>query len=194
MRFFRKVRAVSNLKLIWVFVSPFLANIVIVSTALRYTAQSAYTGTPLTMTLMCNPLMGHISAMYSLTTGGSSFGSRFDFNAYSYVSELSIGCELWRSFEPKLEPSTLAKTENDKASESQPQPGVFEDHHEVEKEEEADPVFSTIKASTSLHARSLNLLWEGRFKDVLVSAGVGLSFAARTPECVKIGVSLQYNS
>lgn len=67
------------------------------STCLRYTTQSAYTGTPLTMSLLCNPLMGQISTMYSLATRASSFGSRFDFNIYSYESDLSIGCELWRS-------------------------------------------------------------------------------------------------
>lgn len=136
------------------------------STALRYTAQSAYTGTPLTMTLMCNPLMGHISAMYSLTAGESSFGSRFEFNAYSYQSDLSVGCELWRS-----QVKNDSQISTDRA-----------------------PVFSAFKASSSLHGRSLNLLWEGRFKELLVSAGFGLSFASRTPECSQIGISFQYSS
>lgn len=132
------------------------------SAALRYTAQSAYTGTPLTMALMCNPLMGHLAAMYSLTAGGHSFGSRIEFNVYSYESDLSVGCELWRS---------------------------------QEKEEETTPIFSTIKASTSLKTRSLNMLWEGRFKDLLVSTGVGLTaLPSQTLELSQLGVSIQYSS
>lgn len=131
---------------------------------------------------MCNPLMGHISAMYSLTTGGTSFGSRFDFNGYSYVSELSIGCELWRSGETSDETSVKSNNEDEENSVK----GDVEETH--------GPVFSSFKASTSLHAKSLKLLWEGRFKEVLVSAGVGLSFASRTPEFSQLGVSLQYSS
>lgn len=69
------------------------------STCLRYTAQSLYTGTPLTMSLLCNPLMGQISSTYSLSTRTLSLGSRFDFNIYSYESDLSIGWEFWRSFD-----------------------------------------------------------------------------------------------
>lgn len=103
--------------------------------------------------------MGHIAAMYSLTTGDASFGSRFEFNAYSYESDLSVGCELWRS-----------------------------------QNTEISPVFGVFKASSSFHKRSLNLLWEGRFKDLLVSAGVGLSLASQVPACSKIGVSFQYSS
>lgn len=111
------------------------------------------------MALMCNPLIGHISAMYSLKTNLASFGSQFEFNAYSYESDLSVGCELWRSEKP----GELA-------------------------------VFRTIKTSGSLARRSLNILWEGRFKELLVSAGVGFSFASRIPECSTIGVSFQYSS
>lgn len=171
----------------------------LVSTALRYTTQSAYTGTPLTMTLMCNPLMGHISAMYSLTTGGSSFGSRFDFNVYSYESELSMGCELWRSdFSGKSMPSLLTNiTAPTPTVEREKRVGntlIQQSTAEEEVEEEQGPVFSTFKVSTSLYAKSLNFLWEGRFKEVLVSAGVGLSFAFKTPEFSKLGVSLQYSS
>uniref|UniRef100_A0A060SYQ1 Mitochondrial distribution and morphology protein 10 n=1 Tax=Blastobotrys adeninivorans TaxID=409370 RepID=A0A060SYQ1_BLAAD len=67
------------------------------STAIRYTTQSAYTGTPLTLTLMSNPIMGHVSASYALRTSTAlSFASRFDFNVYSYLSDLSLGCEVWK--------------------------------------------------------------------------------------------------
>lgn len=141
------------------------------------------------MTLMCNPLMGHISAMYSLTTGESSFGSRFDFNAYSYVSELSIGCELWRSAQSSTSTSSNLSTDMIESK------SISSEGSDSEADvQEPAPVFSTFKASTSLRAKSLNLLWEGRFQEVLVSAGVGLSLASRTPEFSKLGVSLQYSS
>lgn len=153
------------------------------------------------MTLMCNPLMGHISAMYSLTTGGSSFGSRFDFNAYSYQSDLSVGCEIWRSdysstAKPASSPPKSSKTTEapDLGEKQSEKPIVVHISSEDDESVEVEPVFSTFKASTSLYSKSLNFLWEGRFQEVLVSAGVGLSFASRTPEFSKLGVSFQYSS
>lgn len=131
-----------------------------ISAALRYTDQSAYTGTPLTMTLMCNPLMGHIAAMYSLSAGQYAFGSRFEFNAYSYESDLSVGYEVFRQKPKNVE----------------------------------TPVFSVFKVSTSLKKQSLNLLCEGRFKELLVSTGLGLALSNQGPEIRGFGISLQYSS
>jgi distribution and morphology protein 10 len=136
------------------------------STALRYTTQSAYTGTPLTLTLMSNPLMGHISASYAVrTTTASSFASRFDFNVYSYVSDLSIGCEIWR----RRPISTTVEAAEDEFS-------------------------SVFKASTSLSQQTVRLLWEGKAKEFLVSSGLGLSFADRSPAATSFGIELQYSS
>lgn len=71
------------------------------STALRYVTQSTYTGSPLTLTLMSNPLMGHLSATYAVQTAtNASFASKFDFNLFSYDSDLSLGCEIWRNDSP----------------------------------------------------------------------------------------------
>jgi len=68
-----------------------------VSTGLRYTTLPSHPGIPLTMTLTLNPLMGHLSATYALLAGKSaSFASRFEFNMYSYESDIVLGCELWR--------------------------------------------------------------------------------------------------
>jgi distribution and morphology protein 10 len=135
------------------------------STALRYTTQSAYTGTPLTMTLISNPLMGHISASYALrTTAASSFASRFDFNVYSYLSDLSIGCEIWRT--PR--------------------------NNNLDGSDEYSSVF---KASTSLGTQTLKLLWEGRYRDFLISSGVGLckEHSSRDLDAT-FGIELQYSS
>lgn len=66
-----------------------------ISTGLRYSSQS---GTPVTMTMQWNPLLGHICASYSVQGGGNqAFSTRYDFNMFSYESDLAIACELWRS-------------------------------------------------------------------------------------------------
>ena len=49
------------------------------------------------MTMTISPLMGHLSTTYAIRAGpDAAFCSRFDFNIYSYESDLVIGCELWR--------------------------------------------------------------------------------------------------
>lgn len=81
------------------------------STALRYVTQSTYTGSPLTLTLMSNPLMGHLSATYAVQTATkASFASRFDFNLFSYDSDFSLGCELWRNADSATSPPSVIKS------------------------------------------------------------------------------------
>lgn len=66
------------------------------STAFRYSTRSTSTGKPLTMTLACNPILGHISSTYTVKTSVSStFSSKYDFNWFSYASNLSLGFELY---------------------------------------------------------------------------------------------------
>lgn len=66
------------------------------STALRYSTRSTSTGKPLTMTLSCNPILGHISLTYNVKTSVSStVCSKYDFNWYLYASNLSMGVELY---------------------------------------------------------------------------------------------------
>lgn len=68
-----------------------------VSTGLRYTTLPAHPGIPLTMTLTLNPLMGHLSATYAVRAGKSAaFASRFEFNMFSYESDIVLGAELWQ--------------------------------------------------------------------------------------------------
>lgn len=66
------------------------------STALRYSTRSTSTGKPLTMTLACNPILGQMSSAYTVKTSvRSTFSSRYDFNFFSYRSNLSLGFELY---------------------------------------------------------------------------------------------------
>lgn len=71
------------------------------STALRYSTRSTSTGKPLTMTISCNPILGHISSTYNVKTSvASTVCSKYDFNWYSYASNLSIGFELYNFSKP----------------------------------------------------------------------------------------------
>lgn len=66
------------------------------STSFRYSTRSTSTGKPLTMTLSVNPILGHISSTYNVKTSVSStFCSKYDFNLFSYASNLSLGFELY---------------------------------------------------------------------------------------------------
>mmetsp|Transcript_2413 Transcript_2413/g.2688 ORF Transcript_2413/g.2688 Transcript_2413/m.2688 type:complete len:475 (+) Transcript_2413:36-1460(+) len=66
------------------------------STAFRYSTRSTSTGKPLTMTLACNPILGHISSAYTVKTSvASTFCSKYDFNVFSYASNLSLGFEIY---------------------------------------------------------------------------------------------------
>lgn len=66
------------------------------STAFRYSTRSTSTGKPLTMTFACNPILGHISSAYTVKTSvASTFCSKYDFNVFSYASNLSLGFEIY---------------------------------------------------------------------------------------------------
>lgn len=66
------------------------------SAAFRYSTRSTSTGKPLTMTLAVNPILGHLSSTYTVKTSvASTFCSRYDFNFFSYASNLSLGFELF---------------------------------------------------------------------------------------------------
>ena len=66
------------------------------SAALRYSTRSTSTGKPLTMTLAINPIVGHVSSTYTVKTSvASTFCSKYDFNVFSYASNLSLGFELY---------------------------------------------------------------------------------------------------
>lgn len=71
------------------------------STAMRYSTRSTSTGKPLTMTLACNPILGHVSSTYNVKTSASStVCSKYDFNWFSYASNLSVGFELYNFSKP----------------------------------------------------------------------------------------------
>lgn len=78
------------------------------SSALRYSTRSTSTGKPLTMTLSCNPILGHVSSTYNVKTSvASTVCSKYDFNWFSYASNLSVGFELYNFAKQARLPSTI---------------------------------------------------------------------------------------
>ncbi|KAI9671997.1 MAG: Mitochondrial distribution and morphology protein 10 [Trizodia sp. TS-e1964] len=67
------------------------------SAGARFTTLPGHVGIPLTVTLTLNPLMGSVSGTYAVHAGRQlALASRFDFNMFSYESDLVLGMEFWR--------------------------------------------------------------------------------------------------
>ncbi|KAI9779735.1 MAG: Mitochondrial distribution and morphology protein 10 [Geoglossum umbratile] len=131
-----------------------------VSTGIRFVTLPAHNGIPITMTLTINPLMGNLSTTYAVKAGDSlALCSRFDFNVYSYESDLVIGCELWRHrrklVSTAAEPTTLGD-----AKARRPHFGG----------EETAAAAGVLKARINQNG-CIGLLWEGRVKELLFCLG-----------------------
>ncbi|EGV64692.1 hypothetical protein CANTEDRAFT_113480 [Yamadazyma tenuis ATCC 10573] len=185
------------------------------STAFRYSTRSTTTGKPLTMTIACNPILGQLSSTYTVKTSvASTFSSRYEFNLYSYASNLSLGFELYNlSKQPspyndtdaivnssmKISPNSQSITISPGMSSidvTGPEPPIHKQtvmavFQNLVKQSDFS---SVLKFSTSLNDRMIKLLWEGRCKDFLVSAGTRISLNPNTnqPEFNKLGVSFSY--
>ncbi|SJM87633.1 probable Mitochondrial distribution and morphology protein 10 [Zygosaccharomyces bailii] len=221
------------------------------STTLRYCTHSPNTGRPLTLTLTWNPLFGHISSTYTAKTSSSStFSTKYDFNLYSIDSNLSFGCEFWRSgseekpyegdnhqgdskmyhhmmtSEKDLKAFSNSVPDKNPIADSQQEKQLLDDLtiafssslKKVDKEKSvikkfenkvSDSTFSSVwKLSTSLRDKNLRVLWEGKFKGFLLSAGA--DFCNNDPKAEltelqtdekklsiypkKFGVQLQYST
>lgn len=145
---------------------------------------------PYTLTLTLTPITGSLSTTYSLRASPNlSFSSRFGFNVYSWESEMVAGCELWRRARKSTSPADdgleWARRKMRLHDFSAPLPGSPPSSPLL-----SDPVQpeSAIKANESNQGEAsdsvikiridqswnVRLLWEGRVKELLVSAGVGL--------------------
>ncbi|KAL3474138.1 hypothetical protein BJX99DRAFT_185633 [Aspergillus californicus] len=135
---------------------------------------------PYTLTLTLTPLTGSLSTSYSLRASPNlSFSSRFGFNVYSWESEMVAGCELWR----KSKNLPIQPTEPDddglewarlKIRDWDPTaflPIPASEPPAPKHEDENRESVLKIRVDQSWNVR---LLWEGRVKELLVSAGVGL--------------------
>lgn len=173
------------------------------STTFRYSTRSTSTGKPLTMTLACNPILGHISSTYTVKTSvSSSFCSKYDFNVYSYASNLSLGFELFNFSKNYEKPNNNNNNNNNDHDHNQTtlKPSLNPDNRIINPIQDSDNYFrinpnllpnstanvsiefqnlvnesnfsSVIKSSVSIQDKVFKILWEGRLKDFLVSTGV----------------------
>ncbi|OOF93093.1 hypothetical protein ASPCADRAFT_209713 [Aspergillus carbonarius ITEM 5010] len=128
---------------------------------------------PYTLTLTLTPLTGSLSTTYSLRASPNlAFSSRFGFNVYSWESEMVAGCELWRKSKRNPDDDGLEWARRKmresvfpSSTMSPPQP------EPLKGEEQENESVLKIRVDQSWNVR---LLWEGRVKELLVSAGVGL--------------------
>ncbi|WEW61109.1 Mitochondrial distribution and morphology protein 10 [Emydomyces testavorans] len=139
-----------------------------------YPAPSSTATFPYTLTLTLTPLTGALSTTYSLLASPNlAFSSRFGFNVYSWESEMVAGCELWRRKTKSHQNAFSGKDDLAWAKRKMgllpPLPALPTPATGTEAKE-ADSVIK-LRVDQSLNIR---LLWEGRVKDLLVSAGIGL--------------------
>lgn len=150
-----------------------------ISTGLRFTTLPNHSGFPYTMTLTLNPLMGNLSSSYAVKAGKNlALCSRFDFNFYSYESELQVGCELWRRRR-----STDVEWAVKKLRPDWKRPSVAPD----------DDVSGILKARVDQDWR-IGVLWEGRIKELLFTLGASLDLKKREQIFRAVGIELQYSS
>lgn len=150
----------------------------------RFATLPSYRGMPLTATLTLNPLIGSISATYAVKAGDDlALCSRFDFNGYSYESDVVIGCEFWRKrlvFPRPKERSMAAKLAWTTDPETPPEPPRTE-------------IVGVLKTRIDQNYR-IGVLWEGRMKDFLFSLGSTLDLRKTDQPFRSLGLELQYSS
>ena len=147
-----------------------------ISTGLRFATLPVHTGFPYTMTLTLNPLMGNLSSTYAVKAGPYlALCSRFDFNVYSYESDVVVGLELWQRKQVSPEAAWANRMLR---------PGW------KRAEEEANGV---LKARMDNQGK-VGLLWECRVKELLVSLGAGFDLKKRERMLGSVGVEVSYSS
>jgi mitochondrial distribution and morphology protein 10 len=148
-----------------------------VSCGLRFTTLPIHTGFPYTMTLTINPLMGNLSSTYAVKAGRYlALCSRFDFNVYSYESEVVVGMELWNRKQNSPEVAWAKKMLRSGWTKG-----------------EEDEVNGVLKARMDNHGK-VGLLWECRVKELLVSLGAGFDLKQRERMLGSVGVEVSYSS
>ncbi|KKK27347.1 hypothetical protein ARAM_000448 [Aspergillus rambellii] len=139
---------------------------------------------PYTLTLTLTPLTGSLSTSYSLRASPNlSFSSRFGFNVYSWESEMVAGCEVWRQSRNPIRTTVVEddglewarrKMREDSPSAFPARPPTSPPKHEPATCPEADAASESVLKIRVDQSWNVRLLWEGRVKELLVSAGVGL--------------------
>lgn len=153
------------------------------STSSRPTPISTF---PYTLTLTLTPITGSLSTTYSLRASPNlTFSSRFGFNVYSWESEMVAGCELWRKkakstdADDGLEWARCKMRQHDFSAPLPGSPPLSSDPAQSDTAAASDGNDASEVDDSVIKLRidqswNIRLLWEGRVKELLVSAGVGL--------------------
>jgi len=142
--------------------------------------------------------MGHLSTTYAIKAGpNAAFCSRFDFNMYSYESDLVVGCELWQrkpttSDTAQMRTSATAIPSIDVGEGSGVGSGGAGDG-DGDGEKEKDTFTGVLKARWT-QSVGFGVLWEGRVKHLLFSLGANIDFRRREGVVKGVGVEVQYSS
>lgn len=161
---------------------------------------------PITITQTLNPIMGHVSSSYAAQVHPDlGLCSRFDFNLYSYDSELTAGVEWWI----RERKGSATSSEQESSSPFPKTIGVPDigtstvsssssstSNTAGQDLEERQPIVGVIKARMGVQS-GLAIMWEGRFNKLLFSLGfVGHVFSphAQAPIVKTVGLEIQYFS
>jgi distribution and morphology protein 10 len=146
------------------------------STGLRFTTLPSHSGFPYTMACTVNPLMGNLSSTYAVKAGPNlALCSRFDFNVYSYESDVVVGVELWQRKQTPVELEWAVKKL--RAGWNKPE----------------DDITGVLKARMDNHGK-VGLLWECRIKELLCSVGAGFDLKKREDMLGKVGLDISFSS
>lgn len=107
---------------------------------------------------------------------------------YSYESDLSVGCELWRRRSKENPPTATAETPDNRTGNEK-----IAQRKEEEDEEIKDNFAGVLKARVSQNL-GIGLLWEGRIKHLLFSVGASIDLRRRDQPFKAVGLELQYSS
>ena len=158
-------------------------DLTVVSTGFRFTSLPGQLN-PLTVTMTVTPLMGQISTSYAIKASPySAFCSRFNFNLYSYESELVVGCELWQRRQSSATPQSAAI----------PQPSTFLTAVELTDAKTEDPVTGVLKARMGSNF-DIGFVWEGRFRNVVFSLGTTLDLLRQNGPVKNVGCEISYTA
>ncbi|PPJ58602.1 hypothetical protein CBER1_03535 [Cercospora berteroae] len=147
-----------------------------ISTGLRFTTLPSHTGFPYTMALTVNPLMGNLSSTYAVKAGPNlALCSRFDFNVYSYESDVVVGLELWQREQP---------TEENVWAQQLIRAGWKKTDEDVK---------GVLKARVDNHGK-VGVLWECRFKELLLGVGADVDLKKSERIIGKVGLEVSYSS
>lgn len=135
------------------------------------------------MTLTLNPLMGSLSTTYSVRASRLlALSSRFDFNVYSYESELVVGMELWRA------------GEGDGGLEwARRKMGRGNGEGEMGAEKGGGEMAGVVKGRVDQRG-NVGVVWEGRWKELLYCCGVNLDLRGGENLVRGVGVELSFSS